>query len=69
MWVVGGPQEKEIAAEIVQSDPTHIRDLTGPDLRNAILAIAAAEAVLLSAGAATGAVSAAVGALLELAET
>jgi heptosyltransferase II len=46
VWIVGGPQEKEIAAEIVQSDPTHIRDLTGPDLRNAILAIAAAEAVL-----------------------
>ena len=42
VWVIGGPGETEIAAEIVRSDPGDIRDLTGPDLRNAILALAAA---------------------------
>jgi heptosyltransferase-2 len=42
VWVIGGPGEKEIAGEIVQANPTAIRDLTGPDLRNAILALAAA---------------------------
>ncbi len=46
VWVLGGPQEKEIAAEIVRADPSHIHDLTGPDLHNAILAIAAARAVV-----------------------
>lgn len=40
IWVVGGPGEKELAGEI--ADGAHIRDLTGPDLRNAILALAAA---------------------------
>jgi heptosyltransferase-2 len=42
VWVIGGPGETEIAAEIVRSDRGDIRDLTGPDLRNAILALAAA---------------------------
>ena len=42
VWVIGGPGEKEIAAEIVRANPEDIRDLTGPDLRNAILALAAA---------------------------
>jgi heptosyltransferase-2 len=42
VWVIGGPGEKEIAGEIVQANPTAVRDLTGPDLRNAILALAAA---------------------------
>ncbi|HET9815236.1 MAG TPA: lipopolysaccharide heptosyltransferase II [Xanthobacteraceae bacterium] len=41
VWVIGGPNEKELAAEIV--DCAQIRDLTGPDLRNAILALAAAD--------------------------
>jgi heptosyltransferase II len=41
VWVVGGPDEKALAAEIGRSAP-HTRDLTGPDLRNAILALAAA---------------------------
>jgi len=41
VWVIGGPNEKELAAEIV--DRAQIRDLTGPDLRNAILALAAAD--------------------------
>jgi heptosyltransferase II len=40
IWVIGGPDEKELAAEI--ADSPDIRDLTGPDLRNAILALAAA---------------------------
>jgi heptosyltransferase II len=42
VWVIGGPDEKEIAAQIVRADQDKIRDLTGPDLRNAILALAAA---------------------------
>jgi heptosyltransferase-2 len=42
VWVIGGPGEREIAGQIVRSDPGDIRDLTGPDLRNAILALAAA---------------------------
>jgi heptosyltransferase-2 len=41
VWVIGGPNEKDLAAEI--ADGTKIRDLTGPDLRNAILALAAAD--------------------------
>jgi heptosyltransferase II len=40
VWVIGGPGEKAIAAEIVAADPAHIQDLTGTDLRNAILALA-----------------------------
>jgi len=43
VWVIGGPAEKELAAEIGAADQTRIRDLTGPDLRNAILALAAAD--------------------------
>jgi heptosyltransferase-2 len=40
VWVIGGPEEKSLAAEII-GDTTG-RDLTGHDLRNAILALAAA---------------------------
>jgi heptosyltransferase-2 len=43
VWVIGGPGEKEGAAEIVAADPDHIRDFTGTDLRNAILALAGAD--------------------------
>jgi heptosyltransferase-2 len=43
VWVVGGPGEKALAAEIAAAAPHEIRDLTGPDLRNAILALAAAD--------------------------
>jgi heptosyltransferase-2 len=43
VWVVGGPGEQALAAEIAAAAPGEIRDLTGPDLRNAILALAAAE--------------------------
>jgi heptosyltransferase-2 len=41
VWVVGGPGEKDIAADIARRTP-QVRDLTGTDLRNAILALASA---------------------------
>jgi lipopolysaccharide heptosyltransferase II len=40
VWVLGGPSEKSLAAEIVGD--SNARDLTGNDLREAILALAAA---------------------------
>jgi heptosyltransferase-2 len=40
VWVVGGPGETEIAAAIARH--ASVRDLTGTDLRNAILALRAA---------------------------
>jgi heptosyltransferase II len=43
VWVVGGPGEKGLAAEIVARGGPRVRDLTGNDLRNAILAMAAAD--------------------------
>jgi heptosyltransferase-2 len=42
VWVIGGPGEKALAAEIVGAGGPRVRDLTGTDLRNAILAMAAA---------------------------
>jgi heptosyltransferase II len=42
VWVVGGPGEKALAAEIVAAGGPRVRDLTGNDLRNGILAMAAA---------------------------
>ncbi len=42
VWVVGGPGEKPLAAEIVARGGAGVRDLTGSDLRNGILAVAAA---------------------------
>jgi len=44
VWVLGGPGEKTLAAEIVAD--TAARDLTGHDLRDAILALAAASAAV-----------------------
>jgi len=44
VWVIGSPQEKALAAEI--GAPSRCRDLTGPDLRNAILALAAADVAI-----------------------
>jgi heptosyltransferase-2 len=41
VWLIGGPTEKDLAIKV--ADWTQIRDLTGPDLRNAILALAAAD--------------------------
>jgi len=40
VWVVGGPDEKLLAAEIVGD--SHARDFTGHDLRDGILALASA---------------------------
>jgi heptosyltransferase-2 len=42
VWVLGGPGETALAAEIAAGSD-HVRDLTGADLRNAILALAAAD--------------------------
>jgi heptosyltransferase II len=46
VWVVGGPSERALAAEIIGTASNEIRDLTGPDLRNAILALAAADVAI-----------------------
>lgn len=43
VWVIGGPNEKTIASEIVAFGGTRVRDMTGTDLRNGILAMAAAK--------------------------
>lgn len=45
VWVVGGPGEKAIANEI-SNNGKNARDLTGDDLRDGILAIAAADAAV-----------------------
>jgi heptosyltransferase-2 len=42
VWVLGGPGEAALAAEIAAGSE-RVRDLTGADLRNAILALAAAD--------------------------
>jgi heptosyltransferase-2 len=44
VWVLGGPDEYRLAAEIVAD--TDARDLTGRDLRDAILALASASAAV-----------------------
>jgi heptosyltransferase-2 len=46
IWVLGGPNEMPLAAQIKESGGTRVRDLTGTDLRNAILALAAADAAV-----------------------
>jgi heptosyltransferase-2 len=46
VWVIGGPQEDALAGEICAGAPSHCRDLTGADLRNAILALAAADVAI-----------------------
>ncbi len=43
VWVVGGPGEQALAAEIAGAGGPRVRDLTGTDLRNGILAMAAAQ--------------------------
>ena len=40
VWVLGGPNETPIAKEVVAAAGGHARDLTGADLRNAILPLA-----------------------------
>src|SRR6202051_3453653 len=46
VWVVGGPGEKALAAEILAAGGPRVRDLTGTDLRNGILAVAAAKVAI-----------------------
>jgi heptosyltransferase II len=46
VWVVGGPGEKALAQEIVATGGERVRDLTGTDLRNGILAMAAASVAI-----------------------
>ena len=43
VWVLGGPNEKGIAQQIAGAAGNRVRDLTGNDLRNAILALACAD--------------------------
>lgn len=43
VWVLGGPGEATIAKQIVSAGGPRVRDLTSNDLRNAILALAAAD--------------------------
>ena len=42
IWVVGGPGEKALAAQIVAAGGPRVRDLTGTNLRNGMMAMAAA---------------------------
>ncbi|MBH5368833.1 lipopolysaccharide heptosyltransferase II [Bradyrhizobium glycinis] len=46
VWVVGGPAEKGLAQEIVAAGRPGVRDLTGTDLRNGVLAMAAASVAI-----------------------
>jgi heptosyltransferase-2 len=43
VWILGGPGEKELATAISGPNQVNARDMTGLDLRNAILALAAAD--------------------------
>ncbi len=43
VWVLGGPNETPVAQQIAAVGGPRVRDLTGDDLRNAILALAAAD--------------------------
>lgn len=46
VWVLGGPNETPLAKQITDAAGHLVRDLTGTDLRNAILALAAADAAV-----------------------
>jgi heptosyltransferase II len=46
VWVLGGPDEAPFARQIVADAGDLARDMTGPDLRNAILALAAADVAI-----------------------
>jgi heptosyltransferase II len=46
VWVIGGPGERALAAEIAAVGGPRVRDLTGTDLRNGILAMAAASVAI-----------------------
>jgi heptosyltransferase-2 len=43
VWVLGGPNETPLAKQIAQGSDSRVRDLTSNDVRNAILALAAAD--------------------------
>ena len=43
IWVLGGPNETALAKQIAATGGNSVRDLTSSDLRNAILAMAAAD--------------------------
>jgi heptosyltransferase II len=43
VWVLGGPNETALAAQIVVAGGNGVRDLTGGELRNAAVALAAAD--------------------------
>src|SRR6185436_8904002 len=43
VWVLGGPNETPLAKQIVQGSDSRVRDLTSNNLRNAIVALAAAD--------------------------
>ncbi len=42
VWVIGGPAETPLAQEIVAAGGPGVRDLTGADMRNGVIAMAAA---------------------------
>src|SRR5262245_25854205 len=46
VWVVGGPGEKALAQEIISAGGSRVRDLTGNDLRNGVLAMASASVAI-----------------------
>lgn len=46
VWVIGGPGEKALAEAIVATGGSRVRDLTGTDLRNGVLAMAAASVAI-----------------------
>ena len=46
IWILGGPSETPLAKQIADAAGGRVRDLTGADLHNAILAMAAADAAV-----------------------
>jgi len=46
VWVLGGPNERALAREIVATGGTRVRDLTGNDLRDAVIALTAVDAAV-----------------------
>lgn len=46
VWIVGGPGEKAIATTIVEHGGPRVRDLTGTNLRQAIVALATAQVAI-----------------------
>jgi heptosyltransferase-2 len=46
VWVIGGPNETPLAAQIAGTGGGRVHDLTGSDLRNAVLALGAATAAV-----------------------